>query len=76
MYTLTVYRPLSTVVNSRLRLSNGNIRPQYEILVLNSNTLVDLVNVIQCVSDDFLPQEVESMQEVAALEDPRVILSY
>lgn len=72
VYTLTVYRPLSTVVNSRPRLTNGNLRPQYEILVLNSNTLIDLANVIQCVSDDFLTQEVECMQEVVTLENPKV----
>lgn len=36
---------------------------------------MDLANVIQCVSDDFLTQEVESMQEVETLENPKVVLS-
>ncbi|XP_066253518.1 snRNA-activating protein complex subunit 3 [Euwallacea similis] len=66
-YSVTVYRPINTLLN--VRWTNQRVRAQYDIQVLNTTTLVELANRIKCVSDVFVTREVESVEEVVGVGD-------
>ncbi|XP_030760943.1 snRNA-activating protein complex subunit 3 [Sitophilus oryzae] len=58
--TINIFTPFSSCSSTENRVTSDDLKIQYVIEVLGTNTLLDLANAIQCPSDNFIIKEIET----------------